>query len=125
MIQYARQKAAAIRNREFQVGVAEALPFPGDHFDVVVSSLVIHHLPEDLRVRAVEEMRRVLRPGGRLLVAEARNPRHGILSLLARTATIAWRGKCQIWTRRCVAGFHDIRNGEVPPGLRYVTAVKK
>lgn len=95
MIQYARQKAAAIRNREFQVGVAEALPFPGDHFDAVVSSLVIHHLPEDLRVRAVEEMRRVLRPGGRLLVAEGRNPRHGILSLLAR-ARLRSRGAASV-----------------------------
>ena len=78
MIQYARRKAASTGNCEFQVGAAEALPFPGDHFGVVVSSLVLHHLPEDLRVRALEETRRVLRPGGALLVAEARNPGHGV-----------------------------------------------
>jgi ubiquinone/menaquinone biosynthesis C-methylase UbiE len=60
------------------VGTAEALDFPGEHFDVVVSSLVMHHLPEDLRLAALQEMRRVLRPGGKLLVAEAQQPRHGL-----------------------------------------------
>jgi ubiquinone/menaquinone biosynthesis C-methylase UbiE len=42
-IQYARRKTASIGNCEFQVGAAEALPFPSDHFEVVVSGLVIHH----------------------------------------------------------------------------------
>jgi SAM-dependent methyltransferase len=72
MIEYARRKAASMRNCEFQVGAAEALPFTGEHFDVVVSSLVLHHLPEDLRKRALDEMWRIVRPGGSLLVAEAR-----------------------------------------------------
>jgi ubiquinone/menaquinone biosynthesis C-methylase UbiE len=127
MIQYARQKAASIPNCEFQVGAAEALPLPGDHFDVVVSSLVLHHLPADLRVRAVEEMRRVLRPGGRLLVAEARNPRHGILSLLARAHGYDHMARQvpDLDSLVLAAGFDDIRNGEVPPWLRYVAAVKK
>jgi ubiquinone/menaquinone biosynthesis C-methylase UbiE len=83
-IEYATHKAAIIRNCEFQVGAAEALPLPAANFDVVVSSLVLHPLPEHLRLRAVEEMRRVLRPGGRVLIAEARNPSHGVLCLLAR-----------------------------------------
>jgi hypothetical protein len=44
----------------------------------VVSSLVMHHLPADLQVVALQEIRRVLRAGAKLLIAEAQTPRHGL-----------------------------------------------
>ena len=126
MIDFARRKAASVPNCQFQLGAAEALPFPRDHFDVVVSSLVLHHLPEDLRMRALQEMRRVLRPGGRLLTAEARNPQHGILGLLARTHRYDRMAQAvkSLDSLASAAGFGGIRSGEVPPWLRYVTAAK-
>jgi ubiquinone/menaquinone biosynthesis C-methylase UbiE len=99
---------------------------PGDHFDVVVSSLVLHHLPQDLRLRAMKEMRRVLRPGTRVLVAEARSPSHGFLNPLAR-ADLYDRMAGQVPDLDSLAGragFGDIRNGEVPPWLRYTAAAK-
>ena len=43
-------------------GNAEQLPFPDNHFDVVVSSGVLHHTPDT--PRAIRECWRVLRPGG-------------------------------------------------------------
>ena len=46
----------------FAFAMAEALPFPGDAFDLVFSSNVYEHLQD--RSRAVEEVVRVLRPGG-------------------------------------------------------------
>jgi ubiquinone/menaquinone biosynthesis C-methylase UbiE len=126
MIQYARQKTASIGNCEFQVGAAEALPFPVDHFEVVVSSLVLHHLPEDLRLRALDEMRRVLRPGGALLVAEARNPGHGVSGVLARAHGYDRMAQQveRLDSLAAAAGFGDIRQGEVPPWLRYIAGVK-
>jgi SAM-dependent methyltransferase len=52
-------------------GDMRSLPYPDDSFDVVVSSLAIHTLPGVAgRGRAVSEAWRVLRPGGRLLVAD-------------------------------------------------------
>jgi ubiquinone/menaquinone biosynthesis C-methylase UbiE len=126
MVEYAKQKAASLRNCAFQVGAAEALPFPSDHFDVVVSSLVMHHLPEHLRLRALDEMRRVLRPGGGLLIAEARNPRYGVLGLLARTHGYDRMAQQveRLDVLAAAGGFGDIRIGDVPPWLRYVAAVK-
>ncbi|WP_051450626.1 class I SAM-dependent methyltransferase [Actinospica robiniae] len=62
----------------YTVGAAERLEFEDGRFDVVTSSLMLHHLPTELRVPALREMRRVLRPGGRVLIAEFRPPRTGL-----------------------------------------------
>src|SRR3989304_9411851 len=66
MIEVARQKAAKQRaDVDFQVALIEQLPFPDATFDVVLSSLMLHHLPDDLKRQGVKEIRRVLKPGGR------------------------------------------------------------
>jgi SAM-dependent methyltransferase len=46
----------------FQVADSAAIPFADGEFDVVVSALVIHFIPD--RTKAFAEMKRVLRPGG-------------------------------------------------------------
>jgi ubiquinone/menaquinone biosynthesis C-methylase UbiE len=81
MIGVARRKAVH-KNLEidFRVGVIEALPFPEASFDVVTSSLMIHHLPGDLQVRGLAEMYRVLKPGGCLLIADFMRPNASILN---------------------------------------------
>jgi ubiquinone/menaquinone biosynthesis C-methylase UbiE len=127
MISYASRKAGRARNCRFQVGMAESLDFPAEYFDVVVSSLMLHHLPEDLRVPALREMRRVLRPGGTLLVAEAQVPRHGLgwrlLARIHRYDRMA-RKVPHLEPLAAQAGFAEIRTGEAPPWLRYAHAVK-
>jgi len=50
----------------FRTADAENLDFPDESFDVVYSHGVLHHTPDT--VRAVQEVHRVLRPGGRALV---------------------------------------------------------
>ena len=58
-IDYARRQMPAA---EFRAGDAMALPFADGEFDIVASALVINFIPD--RAKALNEMRRVLRPGG-------------------------------------------------------------
>nr|WP_201388608.1 methyltransferase domain-containing protein [Ktedonobacter sp. SOSP1-52] len=71
--QIIRARAKAARRNisvEFQVGVIEQLPFPDQTFDVVFSTLMMHHLPAPLKRQGLAEMARVLKPGGRLVTAD-------------------------------------------------------
>jgi SAM-dependent methyltransferase len=70
MIDVARREAAAagLANVSFAVGDATALPVPGDSFDGAVSRFSLHHIP--LPGRLLVELRRVVKPGGRILIAD-------------------------------------------------------
>ena len=71
MIAVARDKAAKRgADIDFRVGLIEEIPFPDDSFDLVLSSLMLHHLPENVRQEGLAEIRRVLKPGGRFLVVD-------------------------------------------------------
>jgi len=69
MLAVAKQRARDIgRDASLRVGDAQALPFPDDAFDTVVCALALCTIPEP--VTAIAEMRRVLVPGGRLLLLD-------------------------------------------------------
>ena len=71
MIQKAERKAAEKQlHIRYQVGLIEDMPFPDNTFDVVVSSLMLHHLPKDLKRHGIAEVSRVLKPGGRFLAVD-------------------------------------------------------
>jgi SAM-dependent methyltransferase len=54
----------------FKHGVAEALPFPDAQFNVVLSTVMFHHLPQKARLQCATEIRRVLKTDGRALVVD-------------------------------------------------------
>jgi ubiquinone/menaquinone biosynthesis C-methylase UbiE len=69
---------------DFQVAYAQRLPFADGTFDAVACMLALHHVAEDDQQAAVAEMYRVLKPGGRLLIAEFRKGPHPGLRWLRR-----------------------------------------
>ena len=85
MIERAKRKAGkAGVDVVFQTGVVEALPFPDASFDAVLSTLMLHHLPRPARELCAREMRRVLKPGGRVLAVDFMKPAGARSGLLAR-----------------------------------------
>jgi ubiquinone/menaquinone biosynthesis C-methylase UbiE len=54
----------------FRNALVESMPFRDGQFDVVLSTLMLHHLPGKLRSQCAAEARRVLKPGGRLLAID-------------------------------------------------------
>lgn len=71
--QIARARAKALQHHlpvDFQSGVIEQLAFPDQTFDVVLSTLMMHHLPASLKRHGLAEIARVLKPRGRLVIAD-------------------------------------------------------
>jgi SAM-dependent methyltransferase len=68
MIHRARQLAAGLSGVEFVVGDSEHLPFPDASFTALLCSSSFHHYPHP--AEALAEMARVLRPSGRVVIAD-------------------------------------------------------
>lgn len=81
----ARAKVAAPAATRFSQGLAQHLPFQDQEFDAVISSLFFHHLVSDDKRKVLAEARRVLRPSGRLAIADWGAP----TGLLSRAAFLA------------------------------------
>lgn len=85
MIAVARKRRSRDTCR-FHVAAAESLPFEDESFDAVVSSLFFHHIDLDLKKKTLAESFRVLRPGGRLIIADMHVPTTWLGSIVSHTA---------------------------------------
>jgi len=83
MVDYAQRHAGLLPNCRFLLSSAQHLDLPDASVDVVTSTFVLHHIPPEARAEAFAQMYRVLRPGGRLLLADA-YPTGPVAALLAR-----------------------------------------
>jgi ubiquinone/menaquinone biosynthesis C-methylase UbiE len=82
------EKAGAIAT--FLLAVAENLPFPDRRFDVVFSTLMLHHLPRKSRQQCAQEIERVLKVGGRVVAVDfGRTERRGLLAHFHRHGHVA------------------------------------
>jgi SAM-dependent methyltransferase len=68
MIEKAKERVSK-DNLHFDVGDANNLTFEDNYFDAVVGTDIIHHL--EVPVKALEEWRRVMKPGGRICILES------------------------------------------------------
>lgn len=62
----AQRKARGLTGICFDRGYAQQMPYADSEFDRVLSSMMLHHLPDDVKADAAAEVFRVLRPGGSL-----------------------------------------------------------
>jgi ubiquinone/menaquinone biosynthesis C-methylase UbiE len=105
MIARARKKAKkASAEVDFDNAFVENLPFPNATFDVVLSTTMLHHLPDKARRQCLREAVRVLKPGGRFLAVDFGGPvgerrswvaklhRHGRIDLRRLTPLVSEAG---------------------------------
>jgi ubiquinone/menaquinone biosynthesis C-methylase UbiE len=90
MIARATRKAEkAGVNAVFQLAAAEQLPYPDHRFDIVLSTMMLHHLPGTTREQCAREIKRVLKPGGRVLAVDFGGRQHGgVLAHFNRHGTL-------------------------------------
>jgi ubiquinone/menaquinone biosynthesis C-methylase UbiE len=130
--QIARARAKAARHHlpiAFQIGVIEQLAFPDQTFDVVLSTLMMHHVPASVKAQGLAEIARVLKGGGRLIIADftRQQERTGLAahfhaggsSLHELAALVADAGFAQVETEQM---RHP--RFSVFPGAGFVRAVK-
>lgn len=114
MINAARQRAAKYPAVSFEVGKAEHLPFPSGQFDVVTAITILCFVENARPV--FEEIARVLRPGGRVVIGEL-----GKWSTWAAARRLrAWLGS-RLWRRGYFRTAGELRALVVMTGLRVVT----
>lgn len=105
----------------YRTGAVEALPFDDATFDLVTCQTVLIHVPDVARV--LREFQRVLRPGGRLLVAEPHNMSGAMVlgsvrhddEVDARLAVLRVHMICE--RGKIALGEGDNSVGEVLPGI--------
>jgi ubiquinone/menaquinone biosynthesis C-methylase UbiE len=66
----AQRKARGMTGIRFERAYAQELPFADGEFDRALSSMMLHHLDEDVKAGALAELHRVLRPGGQLHIVD-------------------------------------------------------
>jgi ubiquinone/menaquinone biosynthesis C-methylase UbiE len=69
MVRHATEQANGLAGVEFSVADAEAVPYPPESFDAVLCAHSFHHYSDPLR--ALAEIRRVLKPGGRFVLLDS------------------------------------------------------
>jgi ubiquinone/menaquinone biosynthesis C-methylase UbiE len=106
-----RRAARAGMDVEFRAGVIEDLPYPAHRFDVVFSTLMMHHLPDDLKSRGLAEIHRVLPPDGRLVIADLKRYRNGDGRMPMGVGALAVDDLPPVLE---AAGFEDVRSHDVP-----------
>jgi ubiquinone/menaquinone biosynthesis C-methylase UbiE len=97
-LEIARNRLTPVNQRvSLQQGFAQDMPFKSATFDVAVSSLFFHHLNRQQKLEVLNEIHRVLKPGGQLHIADWGKP-----------SSLAQRGLFLLV--QCLDGFETTRD---------------
>jgi len=96
MIDVARRHAKDLPRLRFDVGVAERLDYPDASFDCAVSTFFFHHIDAELKRKSLAELRRVIKPGGTLVIVDVDVPSN-------------WFGKLCAWSGYWLFKQEEIR----------------
>jgi len=115
MLQAAKKRLHGVENIELRRGDLEALPIDDRRLDAATLMLVLHHVPEP--ERALAEVARVLKPGGRVVVVDMQS--HDRESYRQQMGHV-WLGFSDDQVRRMFSdtAFDEVRIVSLPPDAR-------
>lgn len=112
-------------------GAAQSLPFHSGSLNLVTSTLIFHHLPTETKQHAIREIHRVLKEGGRFVLADFGKPASATIEVLIRLGSIFdgtenmranLEGKLPVFLAE--AGFQVSEIGEQYRGVHFLLARK-
>jgi ubiquinone/menaquinone biosynthesis C-methylase UbiE len=120
LLSAARRKAKrAGLHIDFQPGGIEHIPTPSQSFDVVLSTFMMHHVPDHLKYQGLTEIARILKRGGRLLIIDfKRSEEQPSRPEQFGAGEIALQDLPALLLK---AGFSQIETGEMPFRIRSVS----
>jgi ubiquinone/menaquinone biosynthesis C-methylase UbiE len=129
MIARAQKKAKDKKlDIQFQIAPYELIPFPDGNFDVVLASFMIFHTDDALRKQGLNEVYRILRPGGKFLIVDTIPIQKKNVQKIAVDLTnpVMWENPLEkLHPMLTQAGFQSIQIGETKYSIiGYVKAIK-
>ncbi len=112
-------------------GAAQELLFLTGSLDLVTSTLIFHHLPTRVKLLAIKEIHRVLRDGGRFVLADFGKPKSVTTEVLIRLGSIFdgtenmkanLEGNLPVYLSE--SGFQVSEVGERYKGIQFLLAIK-
>lgn len=105
---------------DFQPGGIEHIPASSQSFDVVLSTFMMHHVPDHLKREGLAELARILTSGGRLLIIDfKRSEEHQSRPDQFGAGEVTLQDLPALLLE---AGFSQIETGEIPFRIRSVSA---
>lgn len=106
---------------DLQKAFAEALPLETESVNVCFTTLALHHMPDRIKKKAIEEMHRILKKGGKIVVTDFGKSNSAVLRKLLSWENIEYlegnlRGLIEEFMHQ--AGFKNIqKTGKKFPGI--------
>lgn len=108
MLNQAKRKLRSDLKLHFQQADATELPFTDNTFDVASISFGLHDMPYDVELLTLQEAKRVVKPGGIILIVEYMEPKKSLLAKLCYP--IFWSYETKHWRAFQNRGLRSILN---------------
>lgn len=83
MLRQAQKKCSPMLKLSFKQADATDLPFKDNEFDVTSISLGLHDMPREVDIKALEEMKRLTKKNGKILIVDYNEPRKHWMARIA------------------------------------------
>lgn len=109
MIEISKRKAEKEgEDVSFGLGSINNIPFPNEMFDVIFCSFMIFHMSEGVRLKGIAEIRRVLKPQGRVLVVDLASPVDSLLETGVKDGSLQPHDVRELLSLMETAGFTNV-----------------